>query len=217
MTQLSTALGRYEDSLGMARTALYSLPRQASALVRSELLGLESRAYAQLGGSEAGNADRSAQACVAVYEEAPRPEAAPDWIHYMNQAEADCLAANTYTELALHASGKTRWRHYAAKGEVHSLRARQTRNQGYTRSRVLDEIRLAKVRLAQREPAESATIGLHAVRLAADTRSSFIVNWLAAFSRDLTARHPDVPEVAVFREQARDYVRKAAPARVGDL
>jgi len=52
-----------------------------------------------------------------------------------------------------------------------------------------------------------------AVRLAADTRSSLIVNWLAAFSRDLTARHPDVPKVADFREQARDYVRKTASAR----
>jgi hypothetical protein len=217
MTQLSTALGRYEDSLGMVRTALYSLPRQASGLVRSELLGLESRAYAQLGDGETGNADRSAQSCVAVYEEAPRHEAAPDWIHYMNQAEVDCLAANTYIELALRASDKSRWRHYAAKGEVHSLRARQTRNQGYIRSRVFDEIRLAKVRLAQREPAESASVGMHAVRLAADTRSSLIVNWLAKFSRDLTSRHPDVPEVAGFREQARDYVRKAAPARVGDL
>ena len=40
---------------------------------------------------------------------------------------------------------------------------------------------------------------------------------LAAFSRDLAARHPDVPEVAGFREHARDYVRKAAPTRVGDL
>ena len=103
------------------------------------------------------------------------------------------------------------------KGEVHSLRARQNRNQGYVRSRVFDEIRLAKVRLAQREPAESAAVGTHAIRLAADTRSSLIVNWLAAFSRDLTARHRDVPEVASFRAQARDYVRKAAPARVGDL
>jgi hypothetical protein len=217
MTQLSTAPSRYEDSLGMVRTTLYSLPRQASALVRSELLGLESRAYAQLGDGETGNADRSAQTCVAVYEEAPRQEAAPDWIHYMNQVEADCLAANTYIELALHADDRSRWRHYAAKGEVHSLRARQNRNQRYARSRVFDEIRLAKVRLAQREPAESAAVGLYAIRLAAGTRSSLIVNWLAAYCRDLTARHPDVPEVAGFREQARDYVRKAAPARVGGL
>ena len=72
MTQLSTALGRYEDSLGLVRTALCNLPRQASGgLVRSELLGLESGAYAQLDG-ETGNVGRSAQSRVAVYE-APAP------------------------------------------------------------------------------------------------------------------------------------------------
>jgi hypothetical protein len=72
----------------------------------------------------------------------------------MNQAEVDCLAANTYIELALHADNKSRRRHYAAKGEVHLLRARQNRNQGYVRS-------VFEVRLAQREPAESA-LGRHA-------------------------------------------------------
>jgi hypothetical protein len=50
-----------------------------------------------------------------------------------------------------------------------------TDRQGYVRSRVLDEIRLAKVRLAQREPAESAGVGTHAIRLAADTRSARVV------------------------------------------
>jgi len=217
MTQLSTALGCYEDSLATVRTALYSLPRHANSLVRSELLGLESRAYAQLGNSETGNADRSAQTCVAVYEEAPGHEPAPDWIHYMNQAEVDCLAANAYIELALRAGEESRWRHYATKAEVHSLRARQNRGEGYVRSRVFDEIRLAKVRLAQREPAESASVGIHATQFAAETRSSLIVSWLTRFCRDLTGRHPDVPEVACFREQVHDYLRKAAPTRLGEL
>ena len=217
MTQLSTALGRYEDSLTLVRTALYSLPRNACSLVRSELLGLESRAYAQLGENETGDADRSAQTCVAVWDEAPRGEPGPDWIHYMNQAEVDCLAANAYIELALRAGARSRWQHYATKAEVHSLRARQTRDTQYVRSRVFDEIRLAKVRLAQREPAESAAVGIHAVQLAGETRSSLVVNWLAQFSRELTGRHPDVPDVTDFNEQLRDYFRKAAPARLGDL
>ena len=217
MTQLSTALGHYEDSLTLVRTALYSLPRHASSLVRSELLGLESRAYAQLGEQEIGNADRSAQICVAIYDETPPQEPAPDWIHYMNQAEVDCLAANTYIELALRTDNRSHWQHYGTKAEVHSLRARQARGEGYVRSRVFDEIRLAKVRLAQREPAESAAVGMHAVQLAAETRSSLIVNWLTGFSRELTGRHPDIPEVGRFHEHARDYVRKAAPARVGEL
>ena len=71
--------------------------------------------------------------------------------------------------------------------------------------------------LGQREPAESATVGMHAIRLAADTRSSLIVNWLVGFCRELAGRHPDVPEVASFRDHLRDYVRKAAPARLEDL
>ena len=58
---------------------------------------------------------------------------------------------------------------------------------------------------------------MHAVRLAGETRSSLIVSWLTRFSRDLTSRHPDVPEVASFHEQVRDYLRKAAPARLGEL
>jgi hypothetical protein len=153
---------------------------------------------------------------VAVYDEAPA-EPLPGWIHYMNQAEVDCLAANTYIELALHATERSRWQHYATRAEVHSLRARQSRGEGYVRSRIFDEIRLAKVRLGQREPAESAAVGMHALHLAAETRSTLVVNWLLRFDHALNGRYPDVSDVAGFHEQLREYLRKAAPARAGEL
>jgi transcriptional regulator with XRE-family HTH domain len=85
MTQLSTALGNYEDSLNLVHTALYSLPRSNSTLVRSELLGLEARAYAQLGSRETGNSMRAANACVEVYGDGSA-EPAAGWIHYMKRA-----------------------------------------------------------------------------------------------------------------------------------
>ena len=214
MTQLSTALGNYEDSLNLVHTALFSLPRHASHLVRSELLGLEARAYAQLG--EIGHAARSAETSVAVYEEAPA-EPVPDWLHYMTLAEVDCLAANAYTELALHASEHRHWQHYATKAEVHCLRARHSRGEDYVRSRIFDEIRLARVRLAQREPAEAAEAGLHALRLAEDTRSSLVAGWLIRFSHDLTGRYPDLAGTATFTGEAGRYVRTAAPQRLGEL
>jgi DNA-binding XRE family transcriptional regulator len=216
MTQLSTALGNYDDSLNLVHTALYSLPRQASNLVRSELLGLEARAYAQLGTSEARHAARSAEACVAVYEEAPA-EPLPDWLHYMNLAEVDCLAANAYTEVALHTDEPRQWQHYAARAEVHSLRARHSRGGGYVRSRVFDEIRLARVRLAQRDPAEAVAVGVHALQLADSARSSLIIDWFIRFDRSLTERYPKQAETADFNEQVRQYVRKAAPLRAGEL
>ena len=216
MTQLSTALGNYDDSLNLVHTALYSLPRQASNLVRSELLGLEARAYAQLGISEARHAARSAEACVAVYEEAPA-EPLPDWLHYMNLAEVDCLAANAYTEVALHADDSRQWRNVATKAEVHSLRARHSRGEGYVRSRVFDEIRLAKVRFAQRDPAEAASVGIHALQLVDSARSSLIIDWFLRFDRNLTEVYPKQAETANFHEQVREYIRKAAPLRASEL
>ena len=106
---------------------------------------------------------------------------------------------------------------YAVRAEVHSLRARQVRGEGYVRSRVLDEIRLAKVRLAQREPDLSAAVATHAIQLAAETRSSLVVNRLTGFGRELTARHPDAPGIVGFRDRLRDYLRKTAPTRLGDV
>jgi transcriptional regulator with XRE-family HTH domain len=135
MTQLSASLGNYEDSLGLARAGLYALPRSSSNLVRSELLGLESRAYAQLGSRESRNAARSAEACVEVWHDAADADQVPDWIHYMNQAEVECLAANSYTQLALQASDPNHWRKYPERAEHHTLQARQARSEGYDRTR----------------------------------------------------------------------------------
>jgi transcriptional regulator with XRE-family HTH domain len=216
MTQLSTALGNYDDSLSLVHAALYSLPRHASGLVRSELLGLEARAYAQLGAGENKHAARSAESCVAVYEEAPA-DPSPDWLHYMNLAEVDCLAANAYTELALQSDEQRSWQHYAGIAEAHCLQARRSRVKGYVRSRILDEIRLAKVRLSQREPVEAAAVGLHALQLAQDTRSSLIVDWLIRFDRSFRERYPDLLQSASFHEELRQYVRKTAPVRVSEL
>ena len=216
MTQLSTLLGRYDDSLNLVHTALYSLPRTASPLVRCELLGLQARACAQLGPGEAGPAARAADTCVAVYEEAGAAEP-PDWLHYMSRAEADCLAANAYIELALHASQPAHWQRYSARAETHCLRARQARGDGYARSRILDELRLAKVRLSQREPAEAAAVALHALHLAGETRSSLVIDWLIRLGHSLRERYPAQPETASYCDQLGSYVRKAAPLRTSEL
>lgn len=76
---------------------------------------------------------------------------------------------------------------------------------------------LPKVRLAQREPGESATVGMHALGLAAETRSSLVIDWLLRFDAGLAGRYNAVAEVALFHEELREYLRKAAPARAGEL
>jgi hypothetical protein len=181
------------------------------------LLGLESRAYAQLGGREAPDAARSAEACVEVWHEAADDGPAPDWLHYMNQAEVDCLAANTYTQLALHTDDQPRWSAYAGRAEHHTLQARQTRANGYDRSRILDEIRLARVRLSQRELAESVTVATTALSLAEPLRSSVVYDWLIRFHADVMKRFAGESLVDDFTDQLREYLRLAAPLREGDV
>lgn len=217
MTQLSTALGNYDDSLHLARTGLYALPRSSSDLVRAELLGLESRAYAQLGNREARDAARSAEACVEIWHDAPDDEPAPDWHHYMNQAEVDSLVASTYTQLALEDTDPKRWRAYADRAERHALQARQARPKGYDRSRILDEMRLAKVRLSQREPVEAVTLATGALYLANAMRSSRILDRLIRFHADLTARYGLSSAVSEFTGHLRDYLRRVAPAREDEI
>ena len=85
------------------------------------------------------------------------------------------------------------------------------------RSRIFDELRLAKVRLGQREPCEAAVVGQHALQLANDTWSLLIVDWLIRFDETLRERYPDLPAAKDFHNQLGTYVRKAAPARVGEL
>ncbi|HUY46398.1 MAG TPA: hypothetical protein VMV92_11810 [Streptosporangiaceae bacterium] len=60
-------------------------------------------------------------------------------------------------------------------------------------------------------------MGMHAVQLAEATRSSLVVNRLTGLGRELTNRHPGVPEVAGFHEQLRDYLKKATPVRRGEV
>jgi hypothetical protein len=212
MTQMSTAQGHFDDSLALTRTALYTLPHGANDLVRAELFGLEARAYAQLGEREAGNAARSADAAVEVWQEA-RSHPRPDWLHYMNQAEVDCLAANAFIELALHSTDPARRRGYATRAEAHTLSARTSRGEDYTRGRVLDELRLAKVRLAQHEPAEAATVAQDSLHMAERTSSTLIADWLIRLDGALLTRHPDCPEAVTFH----DHLRRTAPERERDL
>lgn len=214
MMQLSTSLGNYDDSLNLARAGLCqacALPRTGSAPIRAELLGLEARAFAQLGPSEAAEAVRSVETCGSVWHDR-RDEPMPDWLHYMNQSEVDCLAANAYTQLALRAEDPKRWRRFAARAEQHTLSARSTRSHGYDRSRILDELRLANVRLAQREPAEAVAVAQNALAMAEHAHSSIVGGWLVRFNRELTERCGSLAVAAGFSGQLRDYLVRALPA-----
>ena len=214
MSRLSTKYRHNEDSLDLTRTALYILPRHDSARVRTELLGLESRVHARLGNQAA--AARAADACVEAWQDA-QDEPAPAWLDYLNQAGADGQAADAYIELALRAEDSEHAPAYAERAERHALSARESRPPGYDRSRALDEIRLAQVRLAQRDLGESVAVAQSALELAAPMSSSIVCDRLLRFHDRLTARYPGDAHVIPFTEQLHDYVRRAAPQQERDI
>ncbi len=211
---LSTQYHHYEDSLDFVRTALYILPRTDSGLVRTELLERESEAHVRLGNQAA--ATRAADACVEAWQDA-QGEPVPSWLHYMNQAEADGLAANAYIELALHTEDSGHALAYAERAEWHALSVRESRPPGFDRSRALDEIRLANVRLAQHDLAESVTVAQSALELAAPMSSTIVCDRLLEFHGRLTARYSADTHVIPFTEQLHDYVKRVAPHKEQDM
>ncbi|MGQ0773716.1 MAG: helix-turn-helix transcriptional regulator [Pseudonocardiales bacterium] len=205
MSRLSTKYHHYDDGLDLIRTGLYILPRHGGELVRTELLGVESRTHARLGNQAA--ATRAADACIEVWQEASS-EPIPDWQHYMGVGEADGLVANAYILLALRAEDSNRAMAHAERAERHIL---SSRTHSYGRYCINDEIRIAQVRLAQRELTESVTAAQTALELAAPTSSILICDSLVRFHGELTSRYPDDVHVIQFGDQLRDYVKRTAP------
>lgn len=216
MAQVSNSRKQYGDSLTMVRTALGSLSRGANPLVRSELHGHEAVTYARLGPAEVTQACRSVDRSIEEFERATL-EARQRWNQYMDRAEVECLAGGAFIRLALESSKPNKAQEYARRAEEHVLNAIGSRGEQFSRSRFLDEIRLSKVRVAQREPAEAADIAHRALGRARGMRSSLVVSRLVDVHGLLVPRYRDVTAVADFREELLGYLRDVAPGRERDL
>lgn len=216
MAQLSKFLGHNEDSLAMLRTTLATLPRSSNSLVRAELSAHQACAHARFGPPDASDAQRSIEGSLEAFDEATTDDRT-NWLLYMDRAEASSLAASAYIQLARNDSGSTRGRSYAERAERHALEANQQRQTNRVRSRVFDEIRLSKVRLAQSEPEEAASIAHNAISLAGQVRSSSVVKRLCDVYKDLGDGYGDLSAVQEFRSGLLDYVRAVEPAREREL
>jgi transcriptional regulator with XRE-family HTH domain len=217
--KLSIASGHYRDSLSVARVGMYALQGtgKENALVRAELLGLEAFAHAELGLSDAPDAVRAAETSVAVWHE-HGGEPSPDWLAYMAQpAEVECLAVNAYTQLALSANDRRGWQHYANQAETHMANVRAARNGHYLLSQILDEVRMANIRLAQREPIEAATVASQALTLAEQVHSSILCDRLVRFQGELASRYATLPAAGDLTQRLRDYLGRAAPGREEEM
>ena len=202
MTQLSTALGHYEDSLALPHT-----PSTACRVTPAPWCAANCSAWNRAptpssAEREAAHAARSAETCVAVYDEAPgRTTAGLDSLHEPGRGRLPGRQHLHRASPARHrAVPLAALRDQGPKSTPCAPASPETKGT----SAAASSMRSGSPRSAsaQREPAESAAVGMHALHLAAETRSTLVVNWLPRFDRALTGRYPDVPDVARFHEQA---------------
>ena len=104
-------------------------------------------------------------------------------------------------ELALHTEDGGHATAYTERAEQHTINARASRADGYDRSGILDEIRLAQQDLCESVTAQAA------VELAAPTSSTVVCDWLLRFHGELIGRYPGNTHVVPFSEHLREYVR----------
>jgi hypothetical protein len=216
MSKLSKSLHRHDDSLAMLRAALAALPRGANPLVHAELLGEQACVYGKFGGAEASDARRSAEASFEQFDQATSA-ARTNWNEYMERDTLEGFAASAYTQLALDDAEPKRSTVYAQQAERHTLGAIQHRPELKVRSRLLDDIRLSKVRVAQQEPVEAVAVAQDALRRGQSVRSSLVVRQFVNLCGVLTSRYGDVPAVEEFRSELTGYVRHAEPGKEREI
>jgi tetratricopeptide (TPR) repeat protein/transcriptional regulator with XRE-family HTH domain len=202
LADLSHTLGRHDDELELLRTAIRSLGAQRLGNNYSELLGLEGRAYAELG--QATNARTAIDASVEAFGEAA-DEPLPDWCHYLTVASVAGLATDTYIELASRTNTSKEAAAYAAIAEQHAMRATSLRGELFVRSRVFDAIRLAMIRIGQNEPGAALAEAENALHLADNVRSTLVVDDLMRFNSRLSS-YASVPGARQFQLQLRAYL-----------
>jgi hypothetical protein len=150
------------------------------------------------------SARRSVGESLEEWERLPK-EPPPEWCSYLTPAEIDCLAANAYTEMAFQQVSRE-GSSYVGLAERHALHALEGRDGHYVRSRVLDTIRLANVRLAQREVEEAAAVAGQAVEMSADLTSTIVLDRLAEFQQRLSPVSVGLPEVEMFQDRLKTHL-----------
>ncbi|GAB2662717.1 hypothetical protein GCM10027271_21600 [Saccharopolyspora gloriosae] len=205
MAQLSKSLGNYDDSLGLVRTALATLPRTANPLVRAELLGHEACTYARFGSEDATSTRRSVDAAMDAFDQVAQGDHR-SWNRYMDRAELDSLAASAYIQLAL---GEERSTSSATEAEHHAVNAARARPAHRVRSRLFDDVRLSKVRLAQREVEESTELADRALTRAMAISSPQAIHRLRVHSQTLTAGYGDLAVVRAFSARLSEHLHQS--------
>jgi hypothetical protein len=171
MSRQMLASGRPDSGLRLIDLAFDQLPRDGRRInkVRSLLWSLRAHMLASMGTGYVSEARSAVGLSFDLYGQIGDEDNASTvtaCFPYTTDAELASGAAVCYRRLAEHD------RPLAAEAERQALYALSHRPEGFTRSRVFDQIELARARFAAGEPDQACTDGEVALRLAGDVATS---------------------------------------------
>jgi hypothetical protein len=200
MAHQMRTLGHPDTGLRLIELALDQVPpdRRRFNTVRAMLWNLKAHMLAPMGLGCLAEIRSAINLSFDLYGEArdddPDPAVAEYW-PYTSDAELAGVAASTYRDLAAAEPS------LAVESEKYALDALMRRRDGFTRSKVFDQIALARARFLKAEPDQACRDGEIAIDLAATVAASRRVT---ARLHDLLADsrpYQDRSEVCEFRER----------------
>ncbi|MBS2552659.1 hypothetical protein KGQ19_37965 [Catenulispora sp. NL8] len=191
-------INRAQDALELVHLAQYGSHGTTTARVQSLLAAMEARAYANLGDSD--NCRRAIAAAEDLFpgDEVDRSRSGdPTWAAFFTEAELSGENGHSYRDLAYRYPQLTE---QAAKNIDRAVEL-HTADEAYLRSRALNVVGMATVRLQQREP-EAAVAHLRSgAELVQRLRSKRVEDRLRTTAGNLLARYPDVRSVREVHER----------------
>ncbi|ACU76824.1 conserved hypothetical protein [Catenulispora acidiphila DSM 44928] len=222
MSRQMIHINRPQDALELVHLAQYGSHGTTTARVQSLLAAMEARAYANLGDSD--NCRRAVAAAEDLFpgdfpagqDRAERGSNGaggdrtrggdPSWIAFFTEAELYGENGHSFRDLAYRYPQLTE---QAAKNIDRAVELLSA-DDSYLRSRALNVVGMATVRLQQREP-EAAVAYLHGgAELVQRLRSKRVEDRLRTTAGNLFARYPDVRSVREVHERTLAVLPAAA-------
>jgi hypothetical protein len=198
MSRQMIHINRAQDALELVHLAQYGSHGTTTPRVQSLLAAMEARAYANLGDSD--NCRRAVAAAEDLFpgDEGDRAAAGdPSWIGFFTEAELYGENGHSFRDLSYRYPQLTE---QAAKNIDRAVELLSA-DDSYLRSRALNVVGMATVRLQQREP-EAAVAHLYGgAELVRRLRSKRVEDRLRTTAGNLFARYPDVRSVREAHER----------------
>jgi len=204
MSRQMIHINRAQDALELIHLAQYGSHGTTTPRVQSMLAAMEARAYANLGDAE--NCRRAVAAAEDLFPGDQRQDRDPHWIDFFTEAELCGENGHSYRDLAY------RFPALAQNADKTIDRAVElfSADEGHLRSRALNIVGMATVKLQQREPEAAVGFVCTASDLVQRLRSKRVEDRLRTTASSIVARYPDVRSA----REANERVAALLPAPV---